>query len=490
MTPILAEANSQPISIELNYKPLPKQGDFHGLSAKYRLFVGGWGNGKSSAGCAEAFILAMEYPGSVGLIMRKTRPELKATTEHQFFHGGGGNPKTDWTGCPEELIKTHNKSENKLTLINGSIIHFWPADDPDKLSNLNLGWFLIDQAEEVTEEIFNMLQGRLRQRNAPRMGLLLANPNGHDWLWRIFVYLKYPDHKYIHAKTTDNPNLPKDYVDALMKMPESWRKRFIEGSFDVFSGQIFPEFDPEVHTLNPFPIPEWWDGFEGIDWGYRNPTSVLWLKMDTMGNAFVVDEHLEAQRLASYHAGKILDRRAQWGEPVASKIDPSAAKIDPTSGRSVIDEFNEQGIIVSGADNSRIAGINRLGEWLREDPSHPHPLTGELHPKHDDPKEPRGYPHLWIFKNCTQLIEHLPQYQWIKKPPTSEIDPKEKPLEKDDHDVDALRYVLMDRPLPTLVSNNPFDNPPNRYWQLIRERADRRGDRGREKVHSMLGDEA
>jgi hypothetical protein len=489
--PILAETNAKPISIELSYTPLPKQAEWHGLSAKYRLFIGGWGNGKSSAGCAEAFILAMEYPGSTGLIMRKTRPELKATTEHQFFHGGGGNPKTDWTGCPEELIKKRNKSDNFVELINGSIIHFWPADDPDKLSNLNLGWFLIDQAEEVPEEIFQMLQGRLRQREAPRMGLLLANPAGHDWLWRRFVYLKYPDHKYVHAKTTDNPNLPKDYVDSLMKMPESWRKRFMDGSFDVFSGQIYPQFDPEVHMLNPFPIPDFWDGYEGIDWGYRNPTSVLWFKFDTIGNGFIVDEHLQASQLASYHANKILERRREWGTPVETKIDPSAAKIDPTSGRSVIDEFNDHGILVTPADNARIAGINRVAEWLREDPSHPHPLTGELHPlaDHEDPAKRRGYPHLWIFKNVVQLPEHLQQYQWVKKPPTQETDAKEKPLEKDDHDVDVVRYVLMGRPLPSVMPDFTGE-PQDRYWKLVRERMDRSmGGRGG-KVHSMLGEEA
>ena len=143
------QADNGPIEVKFTYKPLPKQREFHALSKKYRFFVGGWGNGKSSAGVAEALTLALEYPGSTGLIARKTRGELKATTQHHFFHGGGGDErKGDYTGCPEELIKKFNKTEGKLTLINGSVIHFWPLDEPDKLSNLNLGWFLIYQGEE------------------------------------------------------------------------------------------------------------------------------------------------------------------------------------------------------------------------------------------------------------------------------------------------------------------------------------------------------
>lgn len=470
-----ASVPTEPVEIEIGYKPLPKQAEFHELNSKYKFFGGGWGNGKTAAGCAEAFALAMEYPGSTGLISRKTRPELKATTEHQFFHGGGGDD-TDWPGIPQEVIRAHNKSDFKLTLINGSIIHFWPLDDPDKLTNLNLGWFLIDQGEEVAEDIFQMLQGRLRQKNAPRCGMVLFNPAGHDWIWRRCVYLKYPDHKMVHAKTTDNPNLPPDYLTSLLNMPEKWVKRFVEGSFDVFSGQIWPEFDPEIHTLAPFPLPEWYEGMEGIDHGKRAPTAILWAKFDDKGNCFIVDEHYQSGRLVSYHANKVHERRQQWGQPIETIIDAQAAQEDPNTGRSVIDEYNDHGIIVIQSDRHVIAGVNRIGEWLRLDPNHPHPITGETREE--------GWPHLWIFKNCVNLIEHIAQYQWKKHPPTREEDPEEKPLKKDDHDVDALRYLLMRRPPPSKVPTHYQQSPQDWYWRRVRERMEGRGE-----GHAMLGTE-
>ena len=465
------------VEVEIKYGPLPKQAQFHMDPHKYRFFGGGWGNGKTSAGCAEAVTLALEYPGSVGLIARRTRPELKATTQHVFFHGGGGNPETDWPGCPEELIRSFNKSEQKLTMVNGSIIHFWPLDDPDKLSNLNLGWFLIDQAEEIPEEMFQMLQGRLRQLRAPRKGMCLFNPAGHDWIWRRCVHMKYPDHGLIHAKTTDNPNLPPDYVRSLLNMPESWVKRFVEGSFDVFEGMIWPEFDPDVHTVQPFVLPEWYEGVEGIDHGRRNPTAVLWCYFDDQGNCFVVDEHYEAGKLVSHHADRILERRAQYGEPNYTVIDASAAQQDPNTGRSVIDEYWDYGIITVPSDRHVIARINRVAEWLRLDPTHPHPLTGETRPE--------GWPRLYIFRNCVHLIEHIQQYQWKRKPPTQETDAKEEPLKKDDHDVDALGYVLMTRPAPSEKPIERETGPNDRYWRLIRDRMERKS-----SGHSLLGSEA
>lgn len=472
-----------PIEINLGYKPLPKQAEFHGMSKKYRLFVGGWGNGKTSAGCAEALMLSLEYPGTVGLIARRTRPELKATTQQVFFHGGGGDKsKGDYDGCPPELIKKFNKTDNLLTLINGSTIHFWPLDDPDKLSNLNLGWFLIDQGEEVPEEMYQMLQGRLRRQDSPRCGMVLANPAGHDWIWYRWVRWsdQFKNHGMVHAKTTDNPHLPADYVESLLNMPKSWVERFVEGSFDVFSGQIWPEFNPEVHTVRPFPIPSHWDIVEGIDHGRRNPTAVLWAAFDELGNCFIFDEHYEAGRLVGYHAQEIHKVRANYKLPIYTVIDASAAQQDPNTGRSVIDEYWDYGIVTVPSDRHVPARINRVAEWLMLNPAHPHPLTGEL--------SDEGWPKLYIFKSCVNLIEHIGQYQWKRKPPTQEEDGKEKPREKDDHDVDAMGYILMSRPHPAAPVATPEDDmsPAAQYWRRVRARMDRGN---RQAAHSILGSE-
>ena len=485
-----ALVEAAPVEVKLSYKPLPKQAEFHGMGKKYRFFVGGWGNGKTSAGCVEALSLALEYPGCVGLICRKTRPELKATTQHHFFHGGGGlEDSGDFTGVPQELIRSFNKTEGKLTLINGSIIHFWPLDEPQKLSNINLGWFLIDQAEEVSEEMFQMLQGRLRQANSPRCGICLCNPNGHDWVWKRNVYLKgggaYADHGMVHAKTTDNPNLPADYVASLMNMPEAWVKRFVEGSFDVFSGQIWPEFDRDIHTVRPFPIPDHWDIVEGIDHGRRNPTAVLWAAFDELGNCFIFDEHYEAGRRVGYHAQKVLEKRAYYHMPIYTVIDASAAQKDPNTERSVIDEYWDYGIVTIPSDRHVPARINRVAEWMMLDPEHAHPLTGETD------TDGEGYPRLYIFQNCVNLIEHVAQYQWKKHPPTAETDAKEQPLEKDDHDVDAMGYILMTRPHPAspLAKKDNDNSPAAQYWRRVQERRDRvTGGSG--GIHSMLGSEA
>jgi len=461
------QGHQAPLTIEIKYQPMPKQATFHGMAAKYRFFAGGFGNGKTSAGCAEAFFLAMEYPGCTGLIARKTLPEIKATTLKTFLRGGGGAVETDWAGVPEELIRRHNRSDKIIELVNGSTIHYWPLDDPDKLTNLNLGWFLIDQAEEVPEEMFMMLQGRLRERIGPRKGMLLCNPNGHDWIWNRVVYLKdaYKDHGLVHAKTSDNWNLPADYIATFANYPESWKKRFFEGSWDVFEGQIWPEYDPDIHEIAPVALEPWWQIAEGIDHGKRNPTSILWCAFFSrfgQNYCFVVDEHYQAGKLVSFHAQKLLENRTMLGgiRPMWTVIDASSSQEDPNTGRSVMDEYFAWGIPVVPSDRHKMARVIRVGEWLQPDPKVPHPITGQL--------REGGYPRLYIFNNCIELRRHMPGYRWKPKRPSDQEDSKEEPLKKDDHDVDALGYILMMRPEPKskpVIIAPDEDSRTHEYWQ-------------------------
>src|SRR5215831_15907733 len=199
------------VTVEVKYRPNKKQNQFHGLTAKYKGFCGGWGNGKTSGGCVEFFMRLIEFPGTNAIVSRKTRPELRTTTWDMLVNGD--TQETGWHGIPKEVIDTNNKSELYIKLKNGSQIHGLPLDDPKKLENYNLGFFWIDQAEEIEEDIFLKFHGRLRQQAAPREGLLTFNPNGHNWLWRKFIdnqRSKAAKKTYacIEATPFDNPNLP------------------------------------------------------------------------------------------------------------------------------------------------------------------------------------------------------------------------------------------------------------------------------------------
>jgi hypothetical protein len=437
-------------NVTLPYAPNPKQQDFHGLKAKYRGFCGGWGNGKTTAGCVEFFLRLIEYPGTNAIVSRKTRPELKATTWDMLVNGD--TQDTGWTGIPKSVIRTYRVSDLFVELINGSKIHGLPLDDPAKLENYNLGLFLLDQAEEVEEDILLKIHGRLRQNRAPREGLLLFNPNGHNWLWRRFIdpsrqYSWRDLYKCVEATPFDNPNLPEDYMEQFEGLPKHWYDRFVAGSHDVFTGQIFVDYNPDVHEIAPFRIPSDWERWWCFDPGIRHEACSFWLARDYDGNAYVYREILEANQTVEWWAQTTFAAEADddWGGPdeeiFRRLVGPESRIRSTTDGKSVYDLLGENGLYPEFSDRDPAARISRITEYLRPTAGHVYPFRSLEKPGAE------GAPRLYIFRDeeaVPKLREYLPQYRWKpQRTNFTEEDSAEKPRKKDDHNIDCLGHILV-----------------------------------------------
>lgn len=420
--------------------PTPKQRDFILSQAKFACFSGGYGNGKTTAGCLRALALS-SHPKNFGLIGRMTYPELRDTTRREFFKL-----------CPPEYFEPAHggewrKSENHLKLINGSEIIFRHLDDisEKELLSLNLGWFFIDQAEEISERVFMILQSRLRLTDVPnRYGFLACNPEPGNWIYHRFKKLldegNLPsDHCLVEAATWENQsNLPDDYIETLRKSyPEEMQKRYIEGLWEVFEGQIFPEFNRRIHVVKPFEIPKGWEKIIAIDHGMVNPTAVLWGAIDYDNNIFIYDEYY-SPGIVSQHAKAILEKTNKDIEDISFwLIDPStAAKTREKDGMpwSILEEYEDCGIYATPANNEVLGGINRVREFMRVDPKRLHPISKQV-----------GAPRLFIFAQCINLLGEIPQYQWKKLRSVGFRNLSERPRDFNDHAIDALRYMIMSR---------------------------------------------
>lgn len=187
------------------------------------------GGGKSRAGCAEGIQLSLDIPGNRGVIVRKNLTTLKRTTMVTFFQV-----------CPPELISKYNRSDFTVRLVNGSEIMFMEADkskDPlfDKLKSLEIGWFFIDEANEVDEDAFNILCTRLRWSSAEGhyYGNISSNPED-CWVKKRFVDKRVENYAYIQSLPSDNPHLPKDYVDRMKEvLDESQIRKYVFADWNV-----------------------------------------------------------------------------------------------------------------------------------------------------------------------------------------------------------------------------------------------------------------
>lgn len=431
-------------NIVQNFTPLPKQKLFlyralYDNNAKFIWYCGGFGSGKSYIGSQTVIRLAMMAPRGRTLIARQTLVDLKATTMKTFFEV-----------IDRRLILKWNKSENLVTLINGHEIYFWGLDDIEKLKSLEIGTFWIDEVNEVAEMTFNVLKGRLRHKAHPkRLGLLTSNSEGKNWTYKQFVLGKgirtqedLEKYFIIKAPSTENTNLPEDYLEVLNSYTGDLYERYVKASFNVFEGQIYTDFNREIHCIPPFAIPKEWKRLRVLDHGERNPTACLWGAIDPKTKfIYFYREYYKAGEFVDYHSKEIseLSREENIDHLI---IDPSTKSTRGKSGKKIDQEYKEEFKKLTGrtlriiyANNDVSAGIARVHKYLRIDQSLTHPVTGE-----------QGAPRLYFFNTLTNTIDEMEGYKWKKISSSNENDPDEAPRKRDDHAVDCVRYGIMERP--------------------------------------------
>ena len=214
------------------YRATERQALLHKSKARYVLYGGAMGGGKSFGGIAEDFRLSWKYPGNRGVIIRKNMTTLKRTILKTFFRI-----------VPVELIEEYNKQDMRVRLINGSEILFMEADiskDPlfDKFKSLEIGWFHIEEASEVDRSAFQILATRMRWRlpdgSYPRFkGILTTNPED-CWLKEDFIDRPINGSEFISALPSDNPYLPDGYIEDLEDiLTEEQQAKYINGHWDI-----------------------------------------------------------------------------------------------------------------------------------------------------------------------------------------------------------------------------------------------------------------
>lgn len=153
--PSVKAANLNPNDKVFNL--IPSQAGFLRSEARYPAYVGSWATGKSLTGIGKAMALSEEFPGNLGIVFRKEFTDLRDSTIKDF---------ESYTGMKVGASRD-------VELANGSQIMFRHIEELNNIQNVNLGWFWIEQAEELeTDEQFFTLFGRLRRKDARHCGFV------------------------------------------------------------------------------------------------------------------------------------------------------------------------------------------------------------------------------------------------------------------------------------------------------------------------------
>ncbi len=288
-------------------------------------------------------------------------------------------------------------------------------------TSLDFVWF----DEEPPQDIYLECKMRVLDKGGEIFGTMTPL-KGLTWVYNTIYLNEQQDDEvwHIHMEWADNPFLNEREVAKLtasLSKEELDARRY--GLFAGASGLVYSEFNESIHVIEPFDVPhEWYDNIS-IDPGLKNPLSCHWYAVDYDGNVYVIAEHYEADKDIVYHSDQIkkICNQLCWPRDregrVQALIDSAANQKTLASAKNVTELFYDYGIKVNPRVNKDMfSGIQRVKSYL---------------------KNAQGQARLFIFANCTNMIREIKSYFWQTN---------DKPVKRDDHAMDDLRYYIMSRP--------------------------------------------
>ena len=441
-------------------------------TAPIQIGAGGYGWGKTSVLCVKCIQIMRDYPNCFGAILRNTESNLGTTTYKEFLK---------W--CPKDLIaKYPSKTDKTLVFKNGSSVLFsyikMNVRGDSKTMNLlsaSFDFIFIDQLEdpEFNYDLFCDLQGRLRG-TAKYVGnedkptycnfmMCTTNPT-QNWVntklvrplktWQqtgtVGEFLLKDEKLYaetgevkpiidlIEGTTYDNADhLPDGFIARLENIYKGARRRkYMLGEWDVGENLVYDMFSYQNNVVEAEQmrdhladvkrdyVPVWCEGF---DYGVAKPSCYLLAFIDECGVYNFVDGFYKAELSVREQAAMIKEIRERYGVHNDFVIaDPSLFRRNRADINTVADEFARWDILLQRGNNNIQGGIARCGAMLQMS-IRKNPYTGAS-----------MSPAVIISSDLQFMIDEIVNYRW-KQGRDGVMD---VPNDKDDHAMDAMKYIL------------------------------------------------
>ncbi len=308
--------------------------------------------------------------------------------------------------CPSPM-------SNKTTLY-GRDLYFVGAPDVSAVTTIQgstLAYAYVDEATCIPEPFWKMLESRLSVPGAQLFAT--CNPEGPaHWLKKEYIDRpKSHDIKVWNFCLDDNPSLDEKYKSALKSSYTGmWYKRYILGEWSLATGAIYDTYDHDNEYENPYPSPNYY--IVGIDYGTTNATAAVLC-------AISPNKWPQIRVEAEYYYDSVKVGRAKTDAELVRDIkdfcghkNVSAIYVDPAAASLKI-ALRQEELPVIDANNDVLLGIKITGKFI----------AGK---------------NIVIHKSCTTLREHMQSYAWDPKAADRGED---KPIKKNDHILDALRYA-------------------------------------------------
>lgn len=452
LTDLRAKKSQDPLSFWI---PHDKQVVFLRSQCPIKAFLGGNRSGKTTCGIADDVIQALdrdmipehlqsfkkwEPPFYCRILApdfdyyqaRIIQPKLKELIPKKAFKPGG------WG-------KSYNKEHRVLELANGSFFEFMTyKQDLEQMGGA--ARHRIHYDEEPPEDLRK--ENMMRTIDWDGDELFTMTPLlGMSWMFDAIWEQKEidPDIFVVTVDMDDNPHLSgRAKKRALAGLSSEEREARKHGRFVHFAGLIYGnDFQRSTHVIPQIELPREdpvgaeklgkpkYPIYVGIDPGMQFMAAVVWAWVEADGKLVIFNElALKDRTIEQVCAAIHTYNEFNEIEPARYIIDPAAKIRNNHTGRTEQFEYHQQGVMCILGQNDVMSGISTIKAYLQQTP-----------------------PQLVVTANCREIIREFVRYRWATPSHLPEASHKDAPVKRDDHLLDALRYLIMSRPKGPVVEH-------------------------------------
>lgn len=356
----------------------------------YRIFVnqGGTSSGKTYCIMQLLIIIAMETPRQVITVVGEDLPNLKV--------GALRDTQSIMESCEElKRLFMENRTDHYFKCHNGSLIEFKSYDSPQDAKSGKRDYLFINEANGISYDIYWQLAMRTRKKV-----YLDYNPSARFWVHDKLIGRK--DVKLIISDHRGNKFLTEEEHAKIESIDdkELWRV-YARGLTGKITGLVFPDFRI-VDELPP--LEECKMRAYGLDFGYVNDESAL-----------------EEVRLAH-------------GEIWTDEIIYETGLTNPELSRKFKDSgISRRALIIADcAEMKSIAELVNMGWNVVPSVKGADSINAGIDILHR---------YKWnVTRRSVGIIGNLKKYKWLVNRDGEQLN---KPIDKFNHGVDAVRYVAL-----------------------------------------------
>jgi hypothetical protein len=401
------------------------------------------GTGKTRGLLEKVHLCASKYAGMRGVLLRKTNTDLVGsalvTYQRKVLHPLDG----------VVFFGGSNREPSAFRYPNGSEILLGGMDRSEKVMSKEFDLAYVNEGTELVEEDWEAITTRLRNGVMPYQQLLAdCNPGAPShWLKQRADANQLA---MIESRHEDNPLLwdrlkgawtefGAAYIAKLDALTGVRKLRLRFGKWAAAEGMVYEGWDPKLHLVDRFEIPREWPRYWSVDFGYTNPFVWQAWAEDPDGRLHRYREIYMTHRLVEDHAKDMLravgalnaDDQVDWGLPSAEPPPRAVICDHDAEDRATLER--KTGLSTLAAHKSVSPGLQAVAERLR--------TAGD------------GKPRLVLLRDS--LVERDQELVDMRKPTCTEEEVEayvwdtsagrkkgEEPFKRDDHGMDAERYLV------------------------------------------------